>query len=174
MGDNNLTKKEILTMLQKGVLTVEEAIQMINNLELRSTDSIQTPVKVKEETFDEVVDKIVDEAVSDMKVDEIYDIMTDLHWEYASHDNAGKLEPVTTQSIVEVMKYVTRHAILCMVKNKEENNEPFGMCSTGGFDCSAWVDDGDTEIQVELKFVPHTGYAGYEMEKLMKLKSKNE
>lgn len=170
MGDNN-TKTEILTMLQKGILTVEEAIQMINNLEQRSTESIQTPTAIKNETFDEVVDKIVDDAVSDMALEEIYDIMTDLHWEYASHDGTGKLEPVTKQSIVEVMKYVTRRAILCMVDNNEKNNEPFGMCSTGGFDCYAWVDNDDTEIQVELKFVPHTGYAGYNMEKLMQLKS---
>ena len=146
------TKEEILTLLKKDVISVKEAIEMLNKLD----EPVET--EPSEPTYEEKVEKLVKETVKNIDFEHVFKIMQEMDWKYPGID--FKPHPLTREEVLETMEFCVRDAIHRMVKNWEENGYKGATVGTGGFEASAWVDEGDTIIQIELKFIPETGIGG--------------
>ena len=156
-------KKEILSLLEKNVITVDEAISMLDKLAESSED-------VKKISYQEAIESIVTNVINNIDVDAIVKIMQDMKWEYYF---SGHI--VTKEEVIECMKDNVRYALNHLVKNKIEHDNAQGSTGTGGFVCDAWVDDGDEDnIQVELRFQPYGGYGEGHLDELVKLKLKEK
>lgn len=150
------TKEEILTLLKKNVISIDEAVEMLNKLEQPS--SSEGPACDPQLSYEEKVEQIVKETVDNIDFEHVFKIMQEMGWEYT--DTNFIAHPVTQKEVRETMEHCVRDAIYHMVKNWEEDNYKGATIGTGGFEAHAWVDEGDTVIQVELKFIPEVGYGG--------------
>lgn len=147
------TKEEILTLLKKDVISVKEAIEMLNKLE-----EADVPTELYEPTYEEKVEKMVKETVNNIDFEHVFKIMQDMKWQYSGSNFNKHL--VTREEVRETMENCVRDAIFYMVKSWEENGYKGATVGTGGFEASAWVDEEDNLIQVELRFIPETGIGG--------------
>lgn len=153
------TKEEILTLLKKDVISVKEAIEMLNKLE----EPVET--EPSELTYEEKVEKLVKETVKDIDFEHVFKIMQEMDWKYTGTD--FKPHSLTREEVLEKMEFCVRDAINHMVKSWEENGYKGATVGTGGFEASAWVDEGDNLIQVELRFIPETGIGDMEFDYLI-------
>lgn len=146
------SKEKILEMFRTGVITIEETIELLSALDNKQTqlESVEENALAREKVIENAVNKVVDS----MEMEKILEIMTDMEWKY--YDG-----PVTLERIIEVAKYVTRTAINDALKSK--NKEAF--CDTGGFESKVWIDD-TNELNIEINFIPYSGYIDIEMDKL--------
>ena len=158
-------KKEILSLLEKNIITVDEAIDMLNKLTEPSED-----IKKVLLSYEEAIESIVDNVINDMDVDAVVKIMQDMKWEYYFSGHV-----VTKEEVIECMKDNVRYALNYLVKNKIKHDNAQGSTGTGGFWCDAWVDDGDEDnIQIDLRFQPYSAYGDGHLDKLVKLKLEEE
>ena len=146
------TKEEILTLLKKDIISVKEAVEMLNKLD----ETVET--EPSELTYEEKVEKIVKETIDNIDFEHVFKIMQEMKWQYYG-PNFNK-HIVTREEVRETMEACVRDAIFYMVKNWEEDGYKGATIGIGGFEAHAWVDEGDTVIQVELKFIPEKGYGG--------------
>ena len=156
-----MTEKErILLLLEKGKITVTEAIDMLDKLTDPDVKSYE------EKSYEETIESIANDVVDDMDVDSILEIMQNMNWEYYFSGHV-----VTRDEVIGCMKDNVRYALNLLVKNKIENNDAHGSTGTGGFWCDAWVDDDDEDnIQIELYFQPFSGFGEGHLDELVKLK----
>ena len=156
------TKKEILDLLKNDVISVDEAVEMLGKLDQQPSvveeKQMETEAKKPELSYREKVEKIVQDTVNDMDFDYVFKVMRDKNWTYMG--NSFKEHPVTEVEVRNCMEHCVREAVRNMVVNGE-NDDYFGShVGTGGFEAHAWVDEGDTAVQVELKFIPATAFGG--------------
>lgn len=157
-------KKEILELLKKDIITIDESIEMLNKLHDTSVEELN------EKSYQEVIESIVEKTVNDIEIDPIVQIMQNKGWTYYL-----KEEVVTKEEVIECMKNNVRCTLNHLVKNQMENSWPEASTATGGFYCHAWVDDGDWDnIQVELYFQPYSGFGDGHLDELVKLKQKEK
>lgn len=156
------TKKEILDLLKNDVISVDEAVEMLGKLEQKPAvvdeQLNETETKNSELTYREKVEKIVKDTVNDIDFNSVFKIMKEKNWTYMG--TAFKEHPATEFEVRNFMEECVRDAIRNMVVYGESGEGRSATVGTGGFEAHAWVDEGDTEVQVELKFIPETGFGG--------------
>jgi hypothetical protein len=170
MGENYNNREEILKLLDSKIITVADAIRMLKNLDAEEVEcpEIELPVKeqpvveqpVVEETIEDRINQLTEEALNDMEVEKIVKIMNDMEWMYWN-------EEVNVESVSNVIRRNVKSAIEQFIRQYQEGNESYGMCSTGGFVAKAFTDDNDDEVQVEVNFQPYSGFAGINVHTLI-------
>lgn len=169
-----MTEKErILKLLRDGVITIEESIDMLDRLNPQNTVE-EKPVeqKVPEKTFDERIYEIAEEAFNDfakhsenLKV--VLNIMKEKNWEYFG-------EPVNYKTVKETIIRNTKDAITYMIEQAVKGDGYYGTISCGGFEVTAMGSDdsNDDSIDIEIKFIPYSGFGGCSLSELKKLHGK--
>lgn len=154
------TKKEILDLLKDDVISVDEAVEMLNKLDqaLVVMDEQPTGIEKPKLSYNENIEKIVQDTVNDIDFEYVFKVMQEKGWTYK--DSKFNDHPVTREEVRNMMEYCVREALRNMVVNGETDDYLGATVGTGGFEAHAWVDENDTAIQVELKFVPETGFGG--------------
>lgn len=155
-------RKSILELLKKGSISLDNALDMLDVLD-NSSNEIQIETPYQKQTYTDAIEQIVTKTVDNMDIDSVVKIMQDMNWTYN--------ELVTRDSVADCMEGNIRRTLEELVKNKIENDYASAWTGTGGFQCRAWVDDGDDDnIQVELTFQPYTAFGDGHLNTLVKLK----
>lgn len=172
----NTTKgsaSEILELYKSGKIALDEAIMWVKAIEHENESSdankaeqksVQEVRKIASDTakFKKAIRTIARDTIEDFDIDKVLEIMKEKNWQYAanydSKNNKLETESVTKERVINTIYDVINSAINCMLECYDKGEEPYGSCMTGGFFAKAWVEEGDTNIQTELWFVPYTAY----------------
>lgn len=172
-----MTEKErILKLLRDGIITIDEAIDMLDRLNPQNIVDEKpdkpTEQKVQEKTFDERISEIAEEAFNDFeensnKLQTVLNIMKEKNWEYFG-------EPVNYNSVKNTIIRNTKTALTYMVEQAVKGEGYCGTVSSGGFEVSAMGSDDpyDDSVDIEIKFIPYSGFGGAGLTELKKLHSK--
>lgn len=169
-----MTEKErILKLLRDGVITIEESIDMLDRLNpLNNVEKKPIEQKVPEKTFDERILEIAEEAFNDFvensnQLQTVLDIMKDKDWVYFD-------KPVNYNSVKEVIIRNTKDALTYMVEQTIKGEGYCGTVSCGGFEVTAMCSDDpeDDDIEIEIKFIPYSGYCNACLSELKNLHRK--
>jgi polyhydroxyalkanoate synthesis regulator phasin len=157
------TKKEILELLDKGQLTVEEALQMLKHADAEAQPTIK-PEEIKEpikKTFDEMIDDLTQDVCKDMEMETILDFMEKKKWEYI-----GK--PVDLESVTNNIRYLIKEAVsICVTRYKKDNDEDAqGILETGGFKATAYINE-DHQIEVDVQFIGDSGFSEISLDDML-------
>lgn len=166
-----MTKEEqragILNMLRDHKINVNDALMMLDRLDEENTQAGEDITK-PQKSYQAMIEDIVEQVLSDTDMERVYRIMLDMNWAYNGR-------PVSRESVLDCAKDNVRTTLQQLVCNYENTDERFAMTGTGGFQCRAWVDDGDQDnIQVELAFQPITGYGDGHLIELAEAKKREE
>lgn len=169
-----MTEKErILKLLIDGVITIEESIDMLDRLNPQNTVE-EKPVeqKVPEKTFDERISEIAEEAFKDFADNSenmlaVLEIMKGKNWKYFN-------EEVNYNSVKKTIIRNTKDALTYMVDQIVKGEGYCGTVSCGGFEVTAMGSDdpNDDDIEIEIKFIPYSGFGGCSLSELKKLHNK--
>ena len=169
-----MTEKErILKLLRDGVITIEESIDMLDRLNPQNTTE-KKPVeqKVPEKTFDERISEIAEEAFNDFAkhsedMGVVLKIMKEKDWVYFD-------EPVNYNSVKSTIIRNTKDALTYMIEQARKGEGYCGTVSCGGFEVTAMCSDDpkDDDIEIEIKFIPYSGFGGCSLSELKKLHNK--
>lgn len=169
-----MTEKErILKLLRDGIITIEESIDMLDRLNpLNNVEKKPIEQKVPEKTFDERILEIAEEAFNDFvensnQLQTVLDIMKDKDWVYFD-------KPVNYNSVKEVIIRNTKDALTYMVEQTIKGEGYCGTVSCGGFEVTAMCSDDpeDDDIEIEIKFIPYSGYGNACLSELKNLHRK--
>lgn len=169
-----MTEKErILKLLRDGVITIEESIDMLDRLNPQSNvDEKPDEEKVPEKTFDERISEIAEEAFNDFEdnsnhLQAVLNIMKEKKWEYFG-------EPINYNSVKETIIRNTKEALTYMVEQAIKDEGYCGTVSCGGFEVTAMGSDdpNDDDIDIEIKFIPYSGFGDCSLSELKKLHNK--
>ena len=174
-----MTEKErILKLLRDGVITIEESIDMLdrlntqNNVEEEPVKRKRIEQKVPEKTFDERISEIAEEAFNDFAkhsedMGVVLKIMKEKDWVYFD-------EPVNYNSVKNTIIRNTKDALTYMIEQAIKGEGYCGTVSCGGFEVTAMCSDDpkDDEIEIEIKFIPYSGFGDCSLSELKKLHSK--
>lgn len=174
-----MTEKErILKLLRDGVITIEEAIDMLdrlnpqNSVEEKQVEKKPVEEKIPEKTFDERISEIAEEAFNDFEensnhLQTVLYIMKEKNWEYFG-------EPVNYNTVKETIIRNTKDALTYMIEQAVKGEGYCGTVSCGGFEVTAMGSDDpyDDEIEIEIKFIPYSGFGGAGLTELKKLHNK--
>ena len=169
-----MTEKErILKLLRDGIITIEESIDMLDRL--NSQNNVEKkPVeqKVPEKTFDERISEIAEEAFNDFAkhsedMGVVLKIMKEKDWVYFD-------EPVNYNSVKNTIIRNTKDAITYMIEQVRKDEGYCGTVSCGGFEVTAMGSDdpNDDDIDIEIKFIPYSGFGDCSLSELKKLHQK--
>lgn len=169
-----MTEKErILKLLRDGVITIEESIDMLDRLNPQNIVE-EKPVeqKVPEKTYDERISEIAEEVFSDFANDTenmqvVLDIMKEKDWVYLN-------DPVNYTTVKDTIIKNTKDALAYMVEQVVKGEGYCGTVSCGGFEVTAVCSDdpNDDDIDIEIKFIPYSGFGGCSLSELKKLHRK--
>ena len=169
-----MTEKErILKLLRDGVITIEESIDMLDRLNPQNIVE-EKPVEQKapEKTFDERISEIAEEAFNDFanhseNMGSVLKIMKEKDWVYFD-------EPVNYNSVKNTIIRNTKDALTYMIEQAIKGEGYCGTVSCGGFEVTAMCSDDpkDDEIEIEIKFIPYSGFGDCSLSELKKLHSK--
>lgn len=169
-----MTEKErILKLLRDGVITIEESIDMLDRLNPQNIVE-EKPVeqKVPEKTFDEQISEIAEDAFNDfanhsenMRV--VLKIMKEKDWVYFN-------EPVNYNSVKNTIIRNTKDALTYMIEQVVIGEGYCGTVSSGGFEVTAMGSDdqNDDDIEIEIKFIPYSGFGSCSLSELKNLHKK--
>jgi hypothetical protein len=169
-----MTEKErILKLLRDGIITIEESIDMLDRLNPQNNVE-EKPVeqKVPEKTFDERISEIAEEAFNhfakhseDMGV--VLKIMKEKDWVYFN-------EPVNYNSVKNTIIRNTKDALTYMIEQVAIGEGYCGTVSSGGFEVTAMGSDdpNDDDIDIEIKFIPYSGFGDCSLSELKNLHKK--
>lgn len=165
-------KQKILDLLKRDVITMDEALEMLDKLNVPSNAAV-TPVDdtqtAKKVTLHDRIKEITDEVLSDFDINAVLKIMQDMNWEYLCSGHV-----VTKDEVISCIKDNINTALKTLIKNYIDEDWPSAYTSCGGFQVRAWVDDDDwPNIQIELAFQPYSGFGYGDLDELVKL-SKNQ
>lgn len=174
-----MTEKErILKLLRDGVITIEESIDMLdrlnpqNNVEEEPVKRKRIEQKVPEKTFDERISEIAEESFNDFEensnhLQDVLNIMKEKKWEYFG-------EPVNYKTVKETIIRNTKDALTYMIGQARKGEGYCGTVSCGGFEVTAIGSDDptDDDIEIEIKFIPYSGFGDCSLSELKKLHSK--
>ena len=169
-----MTEKErILKLLRDGIITIEESIEMLDRLNPQNIVE-EKPVeqKVPEKTFDERISEIAKEAFNDFanhseNMETVLKIMKEKDWVYFN-------EPVNYSSVKNTIIRNTKDALTYMIEQAIKGEGYCGTVSSGGFEVTAMSSDdqNDDDIEIEIKFIPYSGFGGCSLSELKKLHNK--
>ena len=169
-----MTEKErILKLLRDGIITIEESIDMLDRLNSQNNVE-QKPVeqKVPEKTFDERISEIAEEAFNDFAkhsedMGVVLKIMKEKDWVYFD-------EPVNYNSVKNTIIRNTKDALTYMIEQARKGEGYCGTVSCGGFEVTAMGSDdpNDDDIEIEIKFIPYSGFGDCSLSELKKLHNK--
>ena len=169
-----MTEKErILKLLRDGIITIEESIDMLDRLNPQNTVE-KKPIeqKVQEKTFDERILEIAEEVFKDFvensnQLQTVLDIMKEKDWVYFD-------KPVNYNSVKEVIIRNTKDALTYMIEQTIKGEGYCGTVSCGGFEVTAMCSDDlkDDDIEIEIKFIPYSGFGDCSLSELKKLHNK--
>ena len=169
-----MTEKErILKLLRDGVITIEESIDMLDRLNPQNSIE-ENPIeqKVPEKTFDERISEIAKEAFDDFanhseNMESVLKIMKEKDWVYFN-------EPVNYNSVKNTIIRNTKDALTYMIEQAIKGEGYCGTVSSGGFEVTAMGSDdqNDDDIEIEIKFIPYSGFGDCSLSELKKLHSK--
>ena len=169
-----MTEKErILKLLRDGVITIEESIDMLDRLNSQNNVE-QKPVeqKVPEKTFDERISEIAEESFNDFashseNMQVVLKIMKEKDWVYFD-------EPVNYNSVKSTIIRNTKDALTYMIEQARKGEGYCGTVSCGGFEVTAIGSDDpkDDDIEIEIKFIPYSGFGDCSLSELKKLHNK--
>lgn len=169
-----MTEKErILKLLRDGVITIEESIEMLDRLNPQNIVE-EKPVeqKVPEKTFDERISEIAEEAFNDFakhseNMGVVLKIMKEKDWVYYN-------EPVNYNSVKSTIIRNTKDALNYMIEQVVIGEGCSGTVSCGGFEVTAMCSDdpNDDDIEIEIKFIPYSGFGDCSLSELKKLHQK--
>ena len=174
-----MTEKErILKLLRDGVITIEESIDMLdrlnpqNNVDEEPVKRKRIEQKVPEKTFDERISEIAEEAFNDFAkhsedMGVVLKIMKEKDWVYYD-------EPVNYNSVKSTIIRNTKDALIYMVEQTIKGEGYCGTVSCGGFEVTAMGSDdpNDDDIEIEIKFIPYSGFGDCSLSELKKLHNK--
>lgn len=169
-----MTEKErILKLLRDGIITIEESIDMLDRLNQQNiTEEKQVEKKVPEKTFDERISEIAEEAFNDFEeqsnhLQAVLHIMKEKNWVYF-------YEPVNYDSVKDVIIRNTKNALVYMIEQTIKGEGYCGTVSGGGFEVTAMCSDDpkDDDIEIEIKFIPYSGFGSAGLSELKKLYKK--
>lgn len=170
-----MTEKErILKLLRDGIITIEEAIDMLDRLSTQdNVDEKPVEQKVPEKTFDERISEIAEEVFNDFaehseNMEDVLKIMKEKDWVYFDG-------PVNYNSVKNTIIENTKDALTYMIEHKVNDKEYYGTASCGGFEVAAIGSDdpNDDVIEIEIKFIPYSGFGSCSLSELKKLHNKN-
>jgi hypothetical protein len=169
-----MTEKErILKLLRDGVITIEESIDMLDRLNPQNV-VVEKPVeqKVPEKTFDERISEIAEEAFNDFanhseNMQIVLKIMKEKDWVYYN-------EPVNYNSVKSTIIRNTKDALNYMIEQVVIGEGCSGTVSCGGFEVTAMCSDdpNDDDIEIEIKFIPYSGFGDCSLSELKNLHKK--
>jgi hypothetical protein len=169
-----MTEKErILKLLRDGIITIEESIDMLDRLNPQNNVE-EKPVekKVPEKTFDERISEIAEESFNDFAkhsedIGVVLKIMKEKDWVYFD-------EPVNYNSVKNTIIRNTKDALTYMIEQAIKGEGYCGTVSCGGFEVTAMCSDDpkDDEIEIEIKFIPYSGFGDCSLSELKKLHRK--
>lgn len=169
-----MTEKErILKLLRDGIITIEESIDMLDRLNSQNNVE-EKPVeqKVPEKTFDERISEIAEEAFNDFdensnQLQAVLNIMKEKDWVYFD-------EPVNYNSVKSTIIRNTKDALTYMIEQSRKGEGYCGTVSCGGFEVTAMCSDdpNDDDIEIEIKFIPYSGFGDCSLSELKKLHNK--
>lgn len=169
-----MTEKErILKLLRDGVITIEESIDMLDRLNPQNIVE-EKPVEQKapEKTFDERISEIAEEAFNDFAkhsedMGVVLKIMKEKDWVYYN-------EPVNYNSVKSTIIRNTKDALSHMIEQAIIGEGCCGTVSCGGFEVTAMCSDdpNDDDIEIEIKFIPYSGFGDCSLSELKKLHHK--
>ena len=169
-----MTEKErILKLLRDGVITIEESIDMLDRLNPQNSVE-ENPIeqKVPEKTFDERISEIAKEAFDDFanhseNMESVLKIMKEKDWVYFN-------EPVNYNSVKNTIIRNTKDALTYMIEQAIKGEGYCGTVSSGGFEVTAMGSDdqNDDDIEIEIKFIPYSGFGCCSLSELKKLHNK--
>ena len=169
-----MTEKErILKLLRDGVITIEESIDMLDRLNPQNSVE-ENPIeqKVPEKTFDERISEIAKEAFDDFanhseNMESVLKIMKEKDWVYFN-------EPVNYNSVKNTIIRNTKDALTYMIEQAIKGEGYCGTVSSGGFEVTAMCSDdqNDDDIEIEIKFIPYSGFGCCSLSELKKLHNK--
>ena len=169
-----MTEKErILKLLRDGIITIEESIDMLDRLNTQNNIE-EEPVeqKVPEKTFDERISEIAEDAFNDFanhseNMQVVLKIMKEKDWVYFN-------EPVNYNSVKNTIIRNTKDALTYMIEQAIKGEGYCGTVSCGGFEVTAMCSDDpkDDEIEIEIKFIPYSGFGDCSLSELKKLHNK--
>ena len=160
-------KERILKLVSDKTITVQEGLVLLEKLGPEATGTIvPLPNREKEDTYDDMVERLVESTIKDLltvsddekmsDLDRIEEIAKKYEFTYGIGTGAVK---ATREELIKTAKSVVRGAIDNLFNRASHSETPGdeeGRCGTGRFECMAWFDD--YQIEVELKFVPFTAY----------------
>jgi hypothetical protein len=169
-----MTEKErILKLLRDGIITIEESIDMLDRLNSQNIVE-EKPVeqKVPEKTFDERISEIAEEAFNDFAkhsedMGVVLKIMKEKDWVYFN-------EPVNYNSVKNTIIRNTKDALTYMIEQVAIGEGYCGTVSSGGFEVTAMGSDdpNDDDIDIEIKFIPYSGFGDCSLSELKNLHKK--
>ena len=169
-----MTEKErILKLLRDGIITIEESIDMLDRLNSQNNvEKKHVEQKVPEKTFDERISEIAEEAFNDFakhseNMQVVLKIMKEKDWVYFD-------EPVNYSSVKSTIIRNTKDALTYMIEQAIKGEGYCGTVSCGGFEVTAIGSDDpkDDDIEIEIKFIPYSGFGGCSLSELKKLHNK--
>ena len=178
-----MTEKErILKLLRDDIITIAETIEMLDRLNPQNTIEEkqveqkipEKPIEIKipEKTFEERISEIAEEVFNDFAkhsedMQVVLNIMKEKDWVYFN-------EPVNYESVKNMIIQNTEHAIKYMIEQVAKEEGYCGTVSCGGFEVMVRASDdpNDDEIEIEIKFIPYSGFGDCSLSELKKLYNK--
>lgn len=161
-------KERILKLVSDRTITVQEGLELLEKLGPEATGII-VPIrkKEKEDTYNDMVERLVENTIKDLltvgddeklsdldKIEEIAD-----KYGFTYFTEIGMPVVATREELINTAKYVVKGAIENLFNRASASEIPEdqeGRCSTGRFECVAWFED--NQVEIELKFVPFIAY----------------
>lgn len=158
-------KERILRLVSDQTITVQEGLELLEKLGPGATGII-VPIqkKEKEDTYNDMVERLVENTINDLltvredekmsDLDKIEEIAKKYEFTYGASDGVVK---ATREELIKTAKSVVRGAVENLFNRASQSETPEdeeGRCGTGRFECMAWFDD--YQVEIELKFVPFT------------------
>ena len=166
-------KERILKLLRDGIITIEESIDMLDRLNPQNNvDEKPVEQKVQEKTFDERISEIAEDAFNDFanhseNMQVVLKIMKEKDWVYFN-------EPVNYNSVKNTIIRNTKDALTYMIEQVVIGEGYCGTVSSGGFEVTAMGSDdqNDDDIEIEIKFIPYSGFGSCSLSELKNLHKK--
>lgn len=160
-------KERILRLVSDQTITVQEGLELLEKLGPVATGII-VPIrkKEKEDTYNDMVERLVENTINDLLTVREDEKMSDLDkieeiaqkYEFTYGVGTG-LVKATREELIKTAKSVVKGAVENLFNRASQSETPEdeeGRCGTGRFECVAWFDD--YQVEIELKFVPFTAY----------------
>lgn len=177
-------KEEILKLLQSGVITIDETIEMLKKITNETTT--ETPVNtttgveiIPRNEFEEYIDEIAENAFDafsnyNNNLENILDIMR-------RNNNPYLNNPIDYHSIKNIIITNVKSALKYMYQEYERGGkECFGCSCSGYFRVDASYNesdgddsynelDGDDTVTINIMFIPYNSYADADLKEMKRL-----